>query len=499
MTPTPAFDVLWNEIRELSTRRSRKTYVDGRVFETQRQAATFLGVSVSHLSNALALGRSIQGHSIDRDGDKLEFRTHTAMQEARQGHAQALPSLDRRLMRCWDDQRAVYHQSIKNKYTGMQLNLLSSSTRDAVEIRGLLDALSMVCGRELMKRKRCERKDNNHEKRARDVSRTGDNQALERRLLLAFHAYASTVHGFDELYVYVMPDFTRADALVRVSSMPPGVYVQVQWKTTHRKPYAFQKCAGYDDMILVMMCEEDGKIWACPGREVTRRTCGPAGTLPVLSNAQLHAYLVHACVSQAFPATTLSEAEGDVLNANQRKEYEHIHAYVQCVYGAIDFTERHDSDANKYRLTASGHVVKYPDGQALRHDLEVFSSLQDACDGIDPLRFQFKSAWRDPRCASYACTLACRRGVDAEGRVLSENTYRAGDADVYVVCQLDGACLQTWTFPERVLLEHGVIGTECNPTGIMCSIPSTGVRKTSSHWTREFYDLHTVDPSRRSA
>lgn len=487
--------VLWNELCGFSTQRLRVTYVGDRAFETQQQAAAFLGVSSSHLSNALTRRQTINGHVVRRCGEKLEFRTQAAMEAARQEHSRTLPSLDRRLLRCWNDQQAVYTQTAND--AGLQLNFRSCSTRGAVEIRGLIDALSHVCGRESMKRKRGERRKGNLEKRTKDVLRTMDNNALERRLLLSFHKYTvTTCDDAGKLYLYVMPDFTRADALVRVPNMPAGTYVQVQWKTTHGKrkgSYTFQNCNGYDDMVLVMMSEDDGKIWACSGREVTQKAIRPNRKLSVLSSAQLYAYLVRACASEALPTITLLEAERDVRSVNQLKEYEHIHAYVRSVYGAIDFTERRDSDANVYRLTASGHVVKYPDGQALSHDLEVFSSLQDACDGTIPLRIQFKSAHSLSKCATYQCSLSARRGIDTDGRILAENTYGAGDADVYVVCHLDDTRLQTWTFSEHVMLERGIIGTDCNPTCLMCAVPNTGVRQTSSSWTRNHYDVYMIN------
>lgn len=96
--------------------------------------------------------------------------------------------------------------------------------------------------------------------------------------------------------------------------------------------------------------------WACPGREVTRNSVFPTERSSVLSSVQLYAYLVRVCASEAFPmTTTLLEAERDVRSVKKLREYEHIHAYVR------------DSDANVYRLTASGRVVKYPDGQAVEY------------------------------------------------------------------------------------------------------------------------------------
>ena len=49
--------------------------------------------------------------------------------------------------------------------------------------------------------------------------------------------------------------------------------------------------------------------------------------------------------------------------------------------------------------------------------------------------------------------------------------------------------MHTWIFPEYVLLEHGIIGTEQNPTAIQCWIPNTSTRRTLSAWTSDYKEI----------
>ena len=257
----------------------------------------------------------------------------------------------------------------------------------------------------------------------------GDNQALERRCLIALRKKITEDKAHtderDCLHMHIMCDGTLADALYRTDRMPKGRWLSWQHKTTHGRAtqdgkartggWQFKDTNGYEGMVIVCQSEQEDHLWLFNGgdyhthSEIYIGHKGPTPTTPTISFTSLCGKLRENCtnaanrMSDAFPTTTLYDAEQHIgKNGNSSDSSDNpcsleierrgIVLFVDEVLGGeYRFDDRDGVDYNDHlshlESGLATNVCKDPDTYRLTHKGVVFHFPEEAHSKTDLLLY----------------------------------------------------------------------------------------------------------------
>ena len=373
-------------------------------------------------------------------------------------------------------------------------------------------------------------------KRAKDVSISGDTSSMERRIIHR-RKHELEKYGLD---ICILNDGTRADVLVRIDKNI-DLWLPIQWKTTARcvidkrrknsAAYSFYDLSGYDDMIIICECEADRFTWVYAGYVLDGLKCkkiakSTANNECYIGNDSssfiLASTLKKLIVRNEYVMVLKNSARQDFKNSSGKNthkiEYSAITAWrdvhmstniYRKNYGYKELTKNEINDINttfsaedNYNVLKTGTVFRWPDLQQSVYDCEI---CFDAHRKLPKwYKVQVKTVFKRSS-FGYKTGLSTACGTDYNKKQICR-PYSIGDADIYVfILPYESKYgiyneLHVWECKEGVLFEKNIISdqkikgkttltvhmdqkyTSENPNSI----------KNNSLWTRKLHTKHHI-------
>ncbi len=373
----------------------------------------------------------------------------------------------------WRDEWCYYYTQVK--LCGKVYHIISFSFESAKEADKLAnaaaDSLNSLSAQNTNKKTKIE---NLASKRRRDVSVSGDNSNMERRVALKI------VEAWEEKTghpAFVLNDGTKADILLGFGE---GSFLPLQLKTTKapvkKTYYYFAHVCGYSGMPVVCWRCDSNKAWIVDGTALDERAkskiCfSPSGgrnrEMALAKDVDMEGLVSFLQASKNAPSslwktTTEDEARCDFQSESHKKEYNGILAYCSL------FPDR---------------SFTWPAGQ---------NSHVDLLDGSK--RLQFKTVRKNKGSSGFLCHMTTNGGRDEDGKQITI-PYPTGSFDMLVAVYFDSdSKAHFWEIPALDLEQQGILGTKTGfrvfaPKDVPIETRSVSEDKCKHLWTRKRY-LH---------
>ena len=316
--------------------------------------------------------------------------------------------------------------------------------------------------------------------RQRGLRLSGRNNRNEARAFELFReafAVSSHAEGYE---IVPLTGASRADAVFRhKGSGEDGLLIQLKASTSLGKKgraYRFNRVAGYDGMIVVMVALDGGHLWAAAG-------------------SQLHSnYLLITVGAASSRKYAVPDIGAQLVKCFRSKRFEHMsvqQALLQCAPN-----NRVEARAHA-QLNALFACVSMRLSQLLVHQTTVDSLLEfDGPAGLmERMRLQEKASHCSKRDGRYMCNLWRKAG--AFGR----RAYATEDFDMLAVSLLDAKQLQgIFLIPMSVLCSRGLVGKK--PVALYIyppwAPPKQNATREKYSWQADFFvDLRRWNGSSR--
>ena len=334
-------------------------------------------------------------------------------------------------------------------------------------------------------------------KRERDVAQSGHTSDMERDAVRDFVKAWTHAHGEDT--AKVMNDYTKSDAIVRLTA--EDAWWRVQVKTTsgakkgRRNTWRFSHVTGYKGMLVVCWRCDKKDAWVFDGAKLHKRGIRDLAVTPgaenerklALASGRKLADLVGDLAALArkgnadlWPTVTEDEAQNELASKTHRVERLGILAYIE-------------------RNSKAGTYFSYPKGQGTHVDLLKVEKRDDGKQVTTHL--QFKTAREHPTGgAGFVCNLRTSAGRYKGKQRVQPYPEDAFDELVAVAWVEDEAGKQKpefWVIPAEALKEHGYLRSESGDLPGKTDLPlhsekigkqpNQNARKQADTWTRKFH------------